>query len=152
MWPYPQFPADFVTFTEEILNGKLHFLCSGRDRLMINESTVTPKNYILSVGVKTDFFKFSTNPSCWRRKITVSLDINVSSVVVQVNCNQYVQATLQQTEILSNFVKILGAEPCPKQRQRNWWNFLHQRNRTNFLDAGFKGTEKYASFKFSLQM
>ena len=22
------FPADLVTFTEEILNGKLHFLCS----------------------------------------------------------------------------------------------------------------------------
>ena len=27
MWPNPQFPADFVTFTEETLNGKLHFLC-----------------------------------------------------------------------------------------------------------------------------
>ena len=25
----PQFPADLVTFTEEILNGKRHFLCSG---------------------------------------------------------------------------------------------------------------------------
>ena len=25
----PQFPADLVTFTEEILNGKLHFLYSG---------------------------------------------------------------------------------------------------------------------------
>ena len=24
-----KFPADLVTFTEEILNGKLHFLCSG---------------------------------------------------------------------------------------------------------------------------
>ena len=24
----PQFPADLVTFTEEVLNGKLHFLCS----------------------------------------------------------------------------------------------------------------------------
>ena len=24
-----QFPADLVTFTEEILNEKLHFLCSG---------------------------------------------------------------------------------------------------------------------------
>ena len=24
----PQFPADFLTFTEEILNEKLHFLCS----------------------------------------------------------------------------------------------------------------------------
>ena len=29
MWPNPLLPADLVTFTEEILNGKLHFLCSG---------------------------------------------------------------------------------------------------------------------------
>ena len=28
MWPNPQETADLVTFTEEILNGKLHFLCS----------------------------------------------------------------------------------------------------------------------------
>ena len=28
MWPNPQFPTDLVTFTEEIVNGKLHFLCS----------------------------------------------------------------------------------------------------------------------------
>ena len=28
MWPNPQFPADLITFTEEILNEKLHFLCS----------------------------------------------------------------------------------------------------------------------------
>ena len=28
MWPNPQFPADLVTITEEILKGKLHFLCS----------------------------------------------------------------------------------------------------------------------------
>ena len=28
MWPNPEEPADLVTFTEEILNGKLHFLCS----------------------------------------------------------------------------------------------------------------------------
>ena len=28
MWLRTQFPADLVTFTEEILNGKLHFLCS----------------------------------------------------------------------------------------------------------------------------
>ena len=30
MRPNPWFPADLVTFTEEILNGKLHFLCSER--------------------------------------------------------------------------------------------------------------------------
>ena len=28
MWPDPQETADLVTFTEEILNGKLHFLWS----------------------------------------------------------------------------------------------------------------------------
>ena len=30
MWPNPQENADLVTFTEEIVNGKLHFLCSVR--------------------------------------------------------------------------------------------------------------------------
>ena len=30
MRPNPQETADLVTFTEEILNGKLHFLCSVR--------------------------------------------------------------------------------------------------------------------------
>ena len=28
MWPNPQETLDLVTFTEEILNGKLYFLCS----------------------------------------------------------------------------------------------------------------------------
>ena len=28
MLPNPQFPMHLVTFTEEILNGKPHFLCS----------------------------------------------------------------------------------------------------------------------------
>ena len=29
MWPNPQETADLVTFTEETLDGKLYFLCSG---------------------------------------------------------------------------------------------------------------------------
>ena len=32
MWPNPQFPADLVTFTEQILNVKLHFLCSDANK------------------------------------------------------------------------------------------------------------------------
>ena len=28
MWPNSQETTDLATFTEEILNGKLHFLCS----------------------------------------------------------------------------------------------------------------------------
>ena len=31
MWPNPQGTADLVTFTEEIVNGKLHFLCSAME-------------------------------------------------------------------------------------------------------------------------
>ena len=30
MWPNPQETGDLVTFIEEILNGKLHFLCNGK--------------------------------------------------------------------------------------------------------------------------
>ena len=29
MLPNPQFPADLVTLTREIFNGKAHFWCSG---------------------------------------------------------------------------------------------------------------------------
>ena len=35
MWPNPQFPAGLVTFTEEIPNGKLHFLCSAIYNIMV---------------------------------------------------------------------------------------------------------------------
>ena len=34
MWPNPLSPADLVAFTEEILNEKLNFLCSG---ISVNE-------------------------------------------------------------------------------------------------------------------
>ena len=41
MWPNLHFPADLVTFSEEMLNGKLHFLWSEifhvlRDRRQIS--------------------------------------------------------------------------------------------------------------------
>ena len=29
MWPNPQETADLVTFTEDVPNEELHFLCSG---------------------------------------------------------------------------------------------------------------------------
>ena len=36
MWPNLQFPGDLVTFTEEILNEKFHFLCSAKGILYAN--------------------------------------------------------------------------------------------------------------------
>ena len=41
MWPKPQFPRDLVTFTEEIINGKLHS-CEALD-LMPQNNLVTVK-------------------------------------------------------------------------------------------------------------
>ena len=35
MWPNPQETVDLVTFAEEILNRKLHFLCSAADDLEV---------------------------------------------------------------------------------------------------------------------
>ena len=35
MWTNPQLSADLVTFTEEILNRKLHFLCSATVSVLI---------------------------------------------------------------------------------------------------------------------
>ena len=35
MWATPKETADLVTFTEEILSGKLHFSCSAKFRLII---------------------------------------------------------------------------------------------------------------------
>ena len=32
MWPNPQEAADLVTFTEEILHRKVHFLCNSEKR------------------------------------------------------------------------------------------------------------------------
>ena len=35
MWSNPQITADLLTFTEEILNGKLHFLFSGSQKRLL---------------------------------------------------------------------------------------------------------------------
>ena len=52
MWPNPQFPADLVTFTEEILNGKLNFLCSGTFEIGVSNKqhrkTISPYNFDLN--------------------------------------------------------------------------------------------------------
>ena len=42
MGPNPQEPADLVTFTGEIFNGKLHFLCS----VSTEKTKVILKNFV----------------------------------------------------------------------------------------------------------
>ena len=52
MWQNPQFPADLVTFTEEILNRKLYILWSA---YFAYKRMIMVKNYVNSMGVKTFF-------------------------------------------------------------------------------------------------
>ena len=52
MWPNPQFPADFFTFTEEILNE--NFLCS--DPILFHEDNLVFAKIIV-ILIKIDLIK-----------------------------------------------------------------------------------------------
>ena len=81
MWPNPQETVDLVTFTEEILNGKLHFLCSDSN---VNIKTLTtfaksstwdawlcPKS--ASAGEYKTAFKIQAEISLWQMESFWSL-------------------------------------------------------------------------------
>ena len=57
-WSNPPETADFVTFNEEIPNGKLHFLCS-----VLNDRTHPTKRYMIP-GIFIDFENFSLAILC----------------------------------------------------------------------------------------
>ena len=63
MWPNPQETADLVTFTEEILIGKLHFLCSAN----INIEVFAMKCLFLDIYVSPEchFTKIIRLQSFW---------------------------------------------------------------------------------------
>ena len=50
MWPSPQETVNLVTFTEEILNEKLHFLCS-------NTKAKNGEKFKIAIVTKTHNFK-----------------------------------------------------------------------------------------------
>ena len=50
MWPNPQETADLVTFTEEILNGKLYLLCSVSCKANAYRMLNLSLNYSVSVS------------------------------------------------------------------------------------------------------
>ena len=72
MWPNPQETADLVTFTEEILNGKLHFLCSAVGYALIH------KNWELHPLTQT---KFRRTKCIRRTRYSENMDLVVSSSI-----------------------------------------------------------------------
>ena len=57
MWPNPKETADLVTFTEEIHNGKLHFLCS-ESLISINPWST------FSMGLQFSKISYANNSLC----------------------------------------------------------------------------------------
>ena len=47
MWSNSQFPADLVTFTEEILKRKVHFLCSAHLKINLKQSVELSRDSFL---------------------------------------------------------------------------------------------------------
>ena len=63
MWPNPQETVDLVTFTEEILNGKLYFLCSVIRSEVYSESYQTSETRLfveIVTGYKLTIFAKSS--------------------------------------------------------------------------------------------
>ena len=56
MWPNPQFSADLVTFSEEILNGKLHFLSSEYSEL---KGTNKTDHTTITIKIQKDIAKIN---------------------------------------------------------------------------------------------
>ena len=55
MWTNPQETADLVTFTEEILNGKLYYLCSKLNLKIANcFNTLLIKNACLELVLRAE--------------------------------------------------------------------------------------------------
>ena len=61
MWPNPQFAGDVVTFTEKILNGKLHFCAMGDNFLSKTSKNFKNwlfKQYFLKMNFQKILFNF----------------------------------------------------------------------------------------------
>ena len=63
MWPNPQFPAYLVTFTEEILNRKLYFLCSQIEFIL---QSVSLKFFEILL-IYSNVVSMILEKSCWKK-------------------------------------------------------------------------------------
>ena len=89
MWPNPQKTADLVTFTVEILNGKLHFLCSDHSRSVFILLKVTERHGEKRPEGRTELAKLKTIDNVWIAVISGDLlvrcvDYPLSEVII---CN-----------------------------------------------------------------
>ena len=84
MWPNPEVPADLVTFTEEILCGKLHFLCSDYLISFCPKTIEKPKQSFLIISAGKWNNQFSQLHLIWKQ----NLGTNIFGPRNEVHCNK----------------------------------------------------------------
>ena len=118
MWPNPQETADLVTFTEEILNEKLHFVC--RDRKPLNKR---PKGSLdLRNSLKREPFQiFLYMTLLWRKSRTYYQFVQSWSLSFNVRFENKIQRQKRISENLVVFSRFNISLSFNKERKQ--WKF-----------------------------
>ena len=117
MWPNPQFPAHLVTFTEEICNEKLHFLCTVYWKLILHRyfSRNFPRFWVIAYNV----FEFQ---GCLLHKCRKTTTWNnfrrTSTFVEQVSISTF---NKQNQRIFYTLFRATKTKSPSQEGHTTWW-------------------------------
>ena len=110
MWPNPQETADLVTFTEKILNGKLHFLRS--------DSTWLPQTYGKHISDKQIINideDFRRNGCTITDTFTIFFNFNKSFLQITISfafANSQIAHSMSSIGTFGNISKFMAYQNC----------------------------------------
>ena len=107
MWPNPQDTADLVTFTEEIYNGNLHFLCSPpRGHMAKMNRTQGVQKISMSSPFHFMYFQFA---SCVKRAASIDVamlfllsTLNTLSILINLAFSVLIFSPLLPADLVIN--------------------------------------------------
>ena len=113
-----QFPADLITFTEEILNGKFHFLCSGS--FSAHLFALSP-NMVWLLRAKTNLHQL-TLKQCYEgfKEALITFDIREALKVTLERCIQNLTSKMEVfADIVNGWKRFI--EKRQKREKENLW-------------------------------
>ena len=127
MWPNLQFPADLVTFTEEILNEKLLF-CAGFGRFI---------HIYIYISVQLGMMKFAIQ-ACLSINQTIQILVLLHSLYGMIHHSLVLEKPPRKRRRTATFVPLLWCcinhlvryyirfkKPIVKIYFQHWINFMH---------------------------
>ena len=109
MWPNPQFPAELVLFTEEILNGKLLFLYSVWCSIFWRTCVI-----LVTLHSEPEEYSESCQAYMMQRFLNEPRHIQNPSI----------------SRTLAYFETVIYSEPCPLCNNKNFIHFKKKRIET----------------------